>query len=116
MDEHEKFVGMTKGQFMILIASIFAAAMIISISVLSLSLTTAGADVQELQAVSKRVEANSHRSCHAIRGAVKFWRLVLSSTETALKDPAITPIARKANILYVAALKEVIRKGSALPC
>lgn len=114
--DHTKFVGMTKGQFLILIISIFMAALIISVSVLSLSITTTSRDVDDVRAIAEKVEANSQRSCRAIQGAVDFWRQMLQATEHRLNDPNITPFQRASDEMMIVALLGIINKGEALNC
>ncbi len=114
--DHTKFVGMTKGQFLILIISIFMAALIISVSVLSLSISTTSGDVDDVRAVADRVEANSQRSCRAIEGSVEFWRQTLRATEHRLNDPTLNPYQRASDEMMVVALLGIINKGEALNC
>lgn len=114
--DHTKFVGMTKGQFLILIISIFMAALIISVSVLSLSISTTSSDVDDVRAVAAKVEANSQRSCRAIQGAVEFWRQMLQAVEHRLYTPDLNPYTRASDEMMVVALLGIINKGEALNC
>jgi hypothetical protein len=69
-----------------------------------------------LNAEILRGQARDVRSCIAIKGAVDFWRKVRMSTVTILSDPNLSAAARRSNEEYLAALTNVIAKGSSLKC
>lgn len=68
------------------------------------------------RALALRLDTQTQKLCIAIHGAVEFWVLVRRSEREILKDPTLTPTARKSNEQFVIALNGVITRGNALAC
>ena len=117
MDETvNKFVGLTKRQFIVLLLLVAFLTTVGSTTILAIRAHDNKQEIHTVGELAKKVEANSERSCAAIQGAIAFWRLVLASTEEALTDPQMSPVVRRSNLQFAIALRDVIKKGSALNC
>lgn len=95
----------------ILAVTLFAVLMMMVFSLYKINSANHRIDVN-----TAKIQANSERSCEAIRGAVEFWKIVRATTIELLEDPILTPTERRTNEKFRNALTKVINTGSQLPC
>jgi hypothetical protein len=69
-----------------------------------------------LNNTDNKLQQSDVRFCIAVHGAADFWKHVRATTTDILRDPSLSPVARRSNANYLLALDTVIARADIPSC